>query len=115
MKSLEQTVIEFQAAGKDWIDAKLRADQLEEDQKSYLASLINEIDDNETSETKLERKARGSKQYRDYITAMCLARAEMLKKKVRFDALGMLFSARQSDRAYERETIKKGIFSEGGR
>lgn len=113
MNSLEKTVIEYQQAGKAWVDSKLISDQLEEDQKSFLASLVNELDDDKTSETKLERKARGSKQYRDYVTNMCLARAEMLKKKVRFDALGMLFESRRSELAFEREGIKKGIFESG--
>lgn len=113
MNSLEKTVIEYQQAGKAWVDSKLICDQLEEDQKSFLASLINELDDDKASETKLERKARGSKQYRDYVANMCLARAEMLRKKVRFDAVGMLFDARRSEKAFEREAVKKGVFDSG--
>jgi hypothetical protein len=37
----------------------------------------------------------------------------MLKKKVRFDALGMLFEARRSEKAFEREAVKKGVFDSG--
>jgi hypothetical protein len=118
MNNLEATVIEFQRAGDAWIEAKLKCDLLEEDQKAFLASLINELeqslsDDTRFSETMLDRKCRGSKQYRQYITGMCMARADMLKKKVRFDALGMLFEARRSEKAFEREAVKKGVFDSG--
>lgn len=115
MNNLEATVMEYQEAGKTWVESKLTCDQLEEDLKSFLASLINELDDGDSSEAKLDRQARGSKQYRDYITSMCSARADMLKKKVRFDALGMLFEARRSEMATEREKLAKGIFHIGGK
>lgn len=135
MKSeLENLVVKIQEAGQEWIDAKLKADQLEEDQKSFLASLMNEIDKSykpgtlvpvdgkggirtiqpeKPTESKLDRQARGSREYREYITSMCLARAEMLRKKVRYDALQSLFEAQRSTLALEREKIAKGIFHEG--
>ena len=114
---LENTVIEWKAAGDAWIAAKLRADQLEEDAKSFLAALINELEQAETektSEARLERKARGSKAYREFINQMCIARADALAKKVRFDALEKLFDARRSQKAFDRETVKQGIYHQGG-
>jgi hypothetical protein len=116
--NLEQTVIEYQQAGQEWIEAKLKADQLEEDSKNFLASLMNDFERSSTekfSEAKLDRWARGTKEYRNYIAGMCAARAEMLRKKVRFDALGMLFESRRSELSYEKEQIAKGIFHTGGR
>lgn len=119
INKLEQTVIEFQQAGKDWIEAKLISDQLEEDQKSYLSAIMNDMDKVErekpASEAKLERWARGTTQFREYTRNMCFARAEMLRKKVRFDALGMLFESRRSELSYEKEQLAKGIFHTGGR
>src|SRR6266436_89451 len=96
LTNLEQTVIEYQAAGCEWIEAKLKSDQLEEGQKSFLAAIMNCLNP-DNSEAKLDRLARGSKGYQDYIVGMCAARADMLRKKVRFDALGMLFEARRSE------------------
>ena len=114
LTDLEKFVVEYEKAGREWVEAKLAADQLENDQKSYLAALINELDDGGVSETKLDRQARGSKPYRDFVSGMCIARAEALRKRVRFDALGMLFEAARSNRAFERETLRKGIFHQGG-
>lgn len=114
---LEATVIEWKSAGDAWIAAKLRADQLEEDAKSFLAALINELEKQEKEkivEARLDRRARGSKEYRDFIQSMCLARADALTKKVRFDALEKLFEARRSQRAFERETVKQGLYHTGG-
>lgn len=114
-QNLERFVVEYEKAGRDWVEAKLVADQLEEGCKPYLDSLRNEIDNGEMTEAKIERLARGSKQYREYVFNMCCARAEALRKKVRFDALDKLFEARRSQLAYERDVIKKGIFSRGGK
>jgi hypothetical protein len=114
---LEAVVTEWKAAGDAWIEAKLKADTLEEDAKSFLASIINELEEKESekiSEAKLERLARGSKEYRQYIFGMCVARADALKKKVRFDALEKLFDARRSEKAFQRETVKQGIYHQGG-
>lgn len=118
MNDLEKAVVEYQKAGNDWVDAKLASDQLDEDQKSFLAALINELaksyDGRKVTEKNLERLALGSTQYRDYVVQVCRARAEMLRKKVRFDALGMLFESRRSQLSYEKEKLAKGIFHEGG-
>lgn len=114
ISSLEKFVRDYYEAGKVWVDAKLRADQLEEDCKPYLASIENALDDGEKTEAKLEREAKGSKDFRDYVNRMVIARAEALRKKIRFEALGMLFEAKRSQKAFERETIKKGIFDQGG-
>jgi hypothetical protein len=116
---MENVVTEWKAAGDAWINAKLKADQLEEDAKNLLAAVINQLEQAlptgaKISEAKLERMARGSLEYREYIKDMCIARAEALRKKVRFDALEKLFDARRSQKAFERETVKQGIFSHGG-
>ena len=111
---------DYHEAGKAWVDAKLKSDSLEEDQKPLLAALMNDIDHEagkngeKVSEAKLDRLARGSKQYRDYNQGMVFAKADMLRKRVRFDAIGLYFEARRSEKAMEREMIAKGIFHEGG-
>lgn len=117
LSDLERSVTDIKAAGDAWIEAKLRADQLEEDCKNFLAELMNELEhkaDDKISESKLERLARGSKAYRDYVAGMCAARAEASKKRIRYDALQSLFEAKRSDQSLEREKISKGIFNLGG-
>lgn len=114
LHELERLVMKIQEAGQAWVEAKLKADQVDEDCKPYLAAIQNEMDDGKTSEAKLERLARGSKNYRDYIAAMCAARADMLRKKIRYESLNQLFDAKRSEKAFEREAIKRGIFPEGG-
>jgi hypothetical protein len=113
-QNLEKLVKDFQSAGQDWVKAKLVADQLEEDKKSYFFALKNALDNGELSEAKLDRLAGGSKEYREYIQRMCLARADMLSKKVRYDAFDKLFDAARSEKAYERAIVEKGIFHKGG-
>jgi len=111
---LENLVVCYQDAGQDWIKTKLVSDQLEENLKPYLASLMNGLDDGDKSESKLDREARGSKQFRDYVRNMVLARMNTARKKVRYESLGMLWEAKRSELAMEREKISKGIYDIGG-
>jgi len=111
---LEKMVVQLEKAGQAWVTARLKSDQLDEDAKPFLASLQNELDDGNTSEAKLERQAKGSKQFRDYIREMCLARAESLKQKIRYEGFQALFEAKRSEMALERVKIEKGIFHTGG-
>ena len=115
--SLEHWVKEYAKAGQDWVKAKLKSDQLDEDAKSYLASLMNGIEaktSEKISEAKLDRMARGTPEYRKYIIGMCEARAAMLSARVKFDALDKWFEAKRSNLSFEKEVVKKGIFSQGG-
>lgn len=115
-QSFERLLIEIHDAGQAWIDAQLTARQLEEDQKSYLAALMNEMErtfDSKVSETKLDRLARGAQPYRDYVVRQCTAWAEAQRLRVRYENLQMLLEARRSELAMERAKIEKGIFHEG--
>ena len=38
----------------------------------------------------------------------------MLSKRVRYDALDKWFEAKRSNLSFEKETIRKGIFTQGG-
>ena len=87
---LEQWVVEYQAAGQAWVAAKLAADQLDEGQNNLLAALMNNLErasSEKLSEEKLKRLARGTEDFVTYTRRMCEARAEMLSKRVRYDAL----------------------------
>ena len=112
----ERLLREIHDAGQAWIDAQLIARQLEEDQRSFLASLMNEMEkhfDGKVSETKLDRLARGAQPYRDYVMRQCTAWAEAQRLRVRYENLQMLLEARRSELAMERAKVEKGIFAEG--
>ena len=115
LNELEAVVVRMETAGREWVKAKLLADQLDDDTKSYLASIMNELDDGKTSEAKLDRLARGSKEFREFVRSAAIARADMLKKKVRYDGEQSLFEAKRSEYAMERSKIEKGIFHTGGK
>ena len=114
--AFQQIIQHWQDAGNTWIDAKLKSDQLEEDARPYLASLMNDLARaarEKVSETHLDREARGSENYRAYVSRMVLAKAETLRARVKFDAIDKTFEARRSHEAMERAKIEKGIFHEG--
>ena len=105
-------------AGRLWISAKLISDQLEDGEKNYLAALMNEIEraqfeGQKVSDTKLERMARGTPEFGDYVKRKCEAVAETGKRKVRYEALQNYFEARRSELAFDRAKIEKGIYHEG--
>jgi hypothetical protein len=103
-------------SGMEWVEAKLKADQLEEDQRPYLASLMNAIKSDgakELADSTRKRLAEGNEEYRKYIIGMCLARAAALKAKVKYESWVNMFEARRTEAATERVKIEKGIFERG--
>jgi hypothetical protein len=102
-QKLDALVTEIQNAGMAWIDAQLKARQLE-------AALMNDM---EGSEAARDRQARGSKIYRDYLRDMNLAWAEAKRLEVRYENLQILLEARRSELAMKRAKIEKGIFDRG--
>ncbi len=116
LSGLEVLAFNIQAAGQEWVEAKLMSDQLEADEKSYLSALINDLEkssDEKISETKLERLARGSKPFRDYIRGRVIAQAETNRRKVNYEGLQSLFEAKRSELSLVREKISKGIYDRG--
>ena len=104
--NLERFVTEYHNAGIAWIEAKLLADQLDDDLSSFMSALMNELDNGATSEAKLKRLALGDRKYRDQVIATAKARADMLRKKVRYDSLDKLFEAKRSNLSFEKEQMK---------
>lgn len=103
---LEARAIRAKELGEIWADVHCTWLQLEEDKKSYLASLMNDLDTGELSEAKLDRLARGSKPYRDYIKNLCLAKGEELRAKVRYENARDFFEAGRSLEATQRAEMK---------
>ena len=103
---LEKRVVAAEKYGREWADLHAIWLQLDESKKSVLAGLQNDLDDGDTSEAKLERLARATKEYREYVNNLALAKGAELRAKVRYDNARDLFSAAQSDQATEREKLK---------
>lgn len=108
----DQLVSKIHDSGMEAIEKKLLSDQLEGDMKPFLCSLQNELEE-AASEKERERLAMGSKQYRDYVARVCLAKAEAARAKIRYESFLALFEAKRSEGALEREKIAKGIFHAG--
>ena len=113
--TLEKIVIEIQEAGQAWIEAKLKSDQLEGDEKNLLASMMNDLEKSfdKVSEAKLERLVRGSPEFRGYVTGRIFAQAETGRKKVRYESALNFWEAKRSELAFEREKLSKGVFHIG--
>lgn len=103
---LEKRIIFAEEAGQKHASIYEIWLQLDEDKKNYLAALMNDIDDGDTSESKLERKARGSKEFREYVKNMCIAKGEELRAKVRYDNARDYFEAGRSAESTAREQMK---------
>lgn len=115
LTNLEKIVIEIQEAGQAWVEAKLKSDQLEADEKSYLAAMMNDLEKtfDKVSESKLDRLVRGSPEFRGYVSGRVFAQAETGRKKVRYEAALNFWEAKRSQLAFEREKLAKGIFHTG--
>lgn len=110
---LEQLVGNIERAGQEWIAAKLKSDQLDGNEKNYLAGLINDLRKaagEKPSEAKLECLARGSKGFQEYVVGRVLAVGETGRAKVRYEAALNFWEAKRSQMAFERAKIEKGIF-----
>lgn len=103
---LEKRIIFAESCGAEWVEVHAIWLQLDEDKKNYLSSLMNALDDGNKSEAKLEREARGSQQYREYIKNLCLAKAAELRAKVKYDNARDYFEAGRSQESTEREKMK---------
>lgn len=117
LTNFDKLVTEIQRAGQEWIEAKLKSDQLESDEKNFLAAMMNDLEktfDDKVSEGKLERLVRGSKEFRNYVTGRVAAQAETGRKKIRYENLQNYYEAKRSELAFQREQISKGIFHRGG-
>lgn len=99
---LERRIIFAEELGEKWADLHAIALQLAEDKSNYLAALMNDLDDGNLSEKKLERMARGSKGFREYIKNMCLSKGEELRAKVKYENARDYFEAGRSQEATER-------------
>lgn len=103
---LEKRIIFAEELGEKWAGIHEIWLQLDEDKKNYLASLMNDLDDGDKSEAKLERQARGSREFRQYVKNLSIAKGEELRAKVKYENARDLFEAARSKESTEREKMK---------
>ena len=118
MTDLEKLIVTTQKGGDDWLDAKAVSDQLDADEKNYLAALMSGIekeqfDGQKVSDAKLERIARAMPEFREYVRGRVAAEIKTLRLKNRYDNLQKLWESKRSDQSLEKEKIAKGIFENG--
>jgi hypothetical protein len=106
LSELEQRIVAAERFGRIWSKKYETWLQLDESKKNLLASLMNDLDDGEKSEAKLERLARGSKEFKDFINNLCLAKGEELRAKVRYENARDYFEAGRSREATERAKLQ---------
>ncbi len=103
---LEKRIIFAEEAGQKWAGIHEIWLQLDSDKPNYLAALMNDMDDGEMSDKKLERLARGSKQFREYVKNLSIAKGEELRARVRYENARDYFEAGRSQESTEREKMK---------
>ncbi len=102
---LEKRIIRAEELGQEWASLHEKWLQLDESKKNYLSALMNDMDNGEISESKLERKARGKKEFREYIEKLCIAKGEELRAKVKYENARDYFEAGRSQEATERQKM----------
>ena len=109
---LERRIIKAEQLGEKWAGIHQIWLQLDEDKKNYLSALMTDIEaadwnkDEKISEAKLERLARASREYRDYVKNLVIAKGEELRAKVRYDNARDYYEAGRSQESTEREKIR---------
>src|SRR6185503_13181360 len=86
LSEIEKRIVRAEGLGQEWANADAQFYQLDETKKSVLADLMKDLDDGDTSETKLERLARSSKVWKEHIHNLSIAKGAMLRAKVKYEA-----------------------------
>lgn len=87
-------------AGNDWSDKDNAARVLEESKKSVLAEIM--LDSPSSTNAAKEMEALASKQYRQYVLEMCMAKREANKARVKYDAIRTLADNRRTEAVNRR-------------
>lgn len=108
--TLDSLSYSIEKKGKEWNAAKQVAERADELRKILLADIQNRHEAGvmqydpkaKISETKLERIARGSDEFREHIETAVEAKKDANDKYMEYEALKNLFDAKRSEMALER-------------
>lgn len=108
--SLESLSYLIEEKGKEWNKFKQTAERLDELRKILLAEIQNKEEliaitggaPKAPSETKLERLARGSAEFKAHAESVVVAKKEANDTFMEYEALKNLFDAKRSEMALER-------------
>ena len=111
--SLESLSYLIEEKGKEWNKAKQTAERLDELRKILLAEIQNREEllaiadgsQKAPSETKLERLARGSAEFRSHAESVVVAKKAANDIFMEYEALKNLFDAKRSEMALERAKV----------
>lgn len=99
---LEKRIIRAEKLGEEYAERDALYYQLDETKKSVLADLMKDLDNGDTSEAKLERMARATKEWRDHINNLALAKGQMLRARVRYEAAVAWYEAARTAESTNR-------------
>lgn len=108
--TLESLSYQIEEKGKEWNTTKQVAERADELRKILLADIQNRHEAGvlqhdpkaKLSETKLDRIARGSDEFRDHIEVVVDSKKDANDKYMEYEALKNLFDATRSEMALER-------------
>jgi len=106
---LEKRIIAAAKAGEEWANRYETWLQLDSDEKSFLAALMQDIKktkEGKVSVAELEMEARASTQFREYLKGLSIAKGEELRAKVKYENARDWFEAARSQESTEREKMK---------
>ncbi len=121
---IEQIIQDIRIAGTNWANAECDWEQLKDLTKELRENKLADLKTNialqnktKLSESELERKARTTIVYQDYVKEIYKARAEARKNQIKCRALYEAAKARyelaRSHMSLKRSKINQGIFHEG--
>lgn len=84
LSELEKRVQSAESLGLAWAEMHEKWLMLDRDEKPYLAALMNDLK-GDISEAARERLAKGSKEFREYVVGLALAKGEELRAKVKYE------------------------------
>ena len=113
--NLQDWITAMDAQGMEMVDLRLAWEQLDLDEKPYLAATVQSYRARNisASEEKLKSLALADTNYRDYLRALALAHHRFLQAQVRYNSLCSAYEAKRTEHATQRAKINMGVFHEG--
>jgi hypothetical protein len=107
ISQLERLPVEQAKLGLEYAEAKASFHNLDEQKKSFLALIKNEIAfeyaPNKVTESQLDRLALGSEKYKQYLVGLSYAEREFLKAEARLNAVNVAIDCVRSINSIKKQ------------